>query len=123
MTTGLILFAHGARDPRWAEPFDRLLHKVATARPGLPVTLAYLELMTPNLESACDSLIGQGCTAVRIVPVFLGQGGHVRNDLPALAAGIQAQHPGVAIKLAIAVGDSDVVLDSIAAVCVEHLGT
>ena len=33
--TGLILFAHGARDPRWAEPFERLKRKVEAARPGL----------------------------------------------------------------------------------------
>ena len=118
MTTGLILFAHGARDPRWAEPFERLRHKVEAMRPGLPVTLAYLELMTPDLLTACATLVDQGCTRIRIVPIFLGQGGHVRRDLPALAAQVQGLHPAIPIDLATAIGDDDAVLDRVAAVCV-----
>ncbi len=118
MTTGLVLFAHGARDPRWAEPFERLRHKVAARRPEVPVSLAFLELMTPDLPTACATLITQGARRIRIVPIFLGQGGHVRQDLPALAAQVQAVHPDVAIELATAIGDDDAVLDRIAEVCV-----
>ncbi len=121
MTTGLVLFAHGARDPRWAEPFERLRHKVAALQPDAPVTLAYLELMTPDLPTACAALVAQGATKIRIVPIFLGQGGHVRQDLPALAAQVQALHPDVPIELAIAIGDDDAVLDRIAAVCIGGL--
>ena len=58
--TGLILFAHGARDPRWAEPFERLKRKVEAARPGMPVALAYLEIMEPDLMGATDALISAG---------------------------------------------------------------
>lgn len=43
---GMILFGHGARDPRWAEPFERLATKLRTMR-SAPVSLAFLELMTP----------------------------------------------------------------------------
>lgn len=97
--TGLILFAHGARDPRWAEPFERLKRKVEAARPGLPVALAYLEIMQPDLAAAADALIAAGCRSLRIVPVFLGQGGHVREDLPQLADAVRARHPAMAIEL------------------------
>jgi sirohydrochlorin ferrochelatase len=35
MTQGLILFAHGARDPRWAAPFEAVAARVrAPARRG-----------------------------------------------------------------------------------------
>jgi len=122
MTTGLVLFAHGARDPRWAEPFERLRHKVAALRPDAPVVLAFLELMTPDLPTACAALVNQGAVRIRIVPIFLGQGGHVRQDLPALAGQVQALHPAVLIELATAIGDDDAVLDRIAAVCVGGLG-
>lgn len=119
--TGLILFAHGARDPRWAEPFERLKRKVHTARPGVPVALAYLEIMQPDLADAADQLIAAGCRSLRIVPVFLGQGGHVRDDLPAIVAKLTARHPDVAIALVTAVGDHDAVLDRIADVAIEGL--
>ena len=120
---GLILFAHGARDPRWAEPFERLKRKVEAADPGTLVELAYLEFMTPDLEGAAARLVAQGCQALVVVPIFLGQGGHVRQDLPALVARVEAAHPGVAVTLRAAVGEDDRVLDRIAEICVESIGT
>ena len=121
MTTGLILFAHGARDPRWAEPFERLRQKVAAARPGMPVALAFLELMTPHLGTATAALVAQGCTSIRVVPIFLGQGGHVRQDLPRLIGEAQFRHPAVGFELTTAVGEDESVLSRIAEVCVGGL--
>ncbi|HAN56086.1 MAG TPA: cobalamin biosynthesis protein CbiX, partial [Betaproteobacteria bacterium] len=37
---GLILFAHGARDPRWAVPFERLQALTQAQRPDWQVALA-----------------------------------------------------------------------------------
>ena len=61
----------------------------------------------------------QGCQALRVVPIFLGQGGHVRQDLPALVARVEAAHPGVAVTLRTAVGEDERVLDRIAEICIE----
>jgi sirohydrochlorin cobaltochelatase len=120
--TGLILFAHGARDARWREPFERLVHKVETARPDLAVALAFLEFMQPDLATAAHALVARGCRKLRIVPVFLGQGGHVREDLPAVVAAVRERHPDLYIDLRIAVGEDDAVLDQIAAVALAGLG-
>jgi hypothetical protein len=68
MTQGLILFAHGARDPRWAEPFEAVAARVAAQRPGVAVRLAFLELMTPDLPQAGAELVAAGCTASRWCP-------------------------------------------------------
>jgi len=119
--TGLILFAHGARDARWREPFERLRSKVATARPDLGVALAFLEIMQPDLASAADALVAAGCTTLRIVPVFLGQGGHVREDLPAAVEEVRARHPGLAVELRLAVGEDEGVLNEIVATAIAGL--
>ena len=118
---GLILFAHGARDARWREPFERLVGKARAARPGLAASLAFLELMDPDLEAAVTDLAARGCTSIRVVPVFLGQGGHVREDLPAAVERVRRRYPGVAITLREAVGEDDTVLDRIAAVALDGL--
>jgi sirohydrochlorin cobaltochelatase len=117
----LILFAHGSRDPGWAEPFERLRAKIESVRPGLPVALAYLELMTPDLGAAVDRMVAAGCDHVRVVPVFLGQGGHVRRDLPELIDRAAARHGGLAIELAPPLGEHEAVLEQMAAVCVDGL--
>jgi sirohydrochlorin cobaltochelatase len=117
----LVLFAHGARDPRWREPFERLAAKTRAERPGLTVRLAFLEFMDPDLDAAVDDLAAQGYAAIRVVPVFLGQGGHVREDLPATVERVRSRHPRIAIELRQAVGEDDGVLDRIAAVAVAGL--
>ena len=81
---GLLLFAHGARDTAWAAPFEAVLARVRTQRPDAQVTLAFLELMSPDLATAAAQLVRRGCQRVDVVPLFLGTGGHVRRDVPLL---------------------------------------
>jgi sirohydrochlorin cobaltochelatase len=121
MASGLILFAHGARDARWREPFERLLAKVAAQRPEVAVSLAFLELMQPDLAGAVDALAARGCDVVRVFPVFLGQGGHVRQSLPAAVDAVRRTHPSIRIDLQSAVGEDDDVLERIAAVSLAGL--
>lgn len=115
MTQGLILFAHGARDPRWALPFQAVADRVRAQRPGIEVRLAFLEFMTPSIAEAGSELAAQGCTQVQVVPLFLGAGGHVRKDLPALLDALRTQHPATAFTLHPAVGELDPVIDAMAA--------
>jgi sirohydrochlorin cobaltochelatase len=120
---GIVLFAHGARDARWAEPFERLAEKLrALAGPGTQVSLAFLELMTPDLPAAVAAQVAAGCTSITVVPVFFGQGGHVRRDLPLVIDACRAAHPGVEIRSAVPVGEDDAVLDALAAYCLRQLG-
>ena len=113
MKDGLILFAHGSREPDWAQPVERIASQL---RKDFRVELAYLEQMRPTLEEAVAALVGGGAKRVRIVPLFLGQGGHIRNDLPKLAQEARARHPGIEIVLDQTIGERKEVTDAIAAV-------
>ena len=114
-STGLLLFAHGARDPRWAQPFEAVAERVVEARPGTPVRLAFLEFMAPSLAEAGAQLVALGCTRVEVVPLFLGAGGHVRKDLPVMLEALRVAHPGVHFGLHPAVGEVPSVVDAMAA--------
>ena len=122
----LILFAHGARDARWAEPFERLRDRVdgllaensASGASSTRVALAFLELMEPDLDRATDRLVADGCTTLTIVPVFLGQGSHLRRDLPILVEKLRERLPAIEIAITGAAGEDDAVLDAIAHYCV-----
>jgi sirohydrochlorin cobaltochelatase len=114
MKDGLLLFAHGARDPNWALPFEDVVRRIQKQQPELPVVLAFLEFMTPDLMSGGASLAAQGCTEVKVVPLFLGAGGHVRKDLPELLARLSAAHPAVTWALQPAIGESDCVVAAMA---------
>jgi sirohydrochlorin cobaltochelatase len=114
----IILFAHGARDERWGEPFARIASKVRAAAPELLVEVAYLEHLEPSLEQAARRLAKLGATAIRVVPLFLGRGGHLRVDAPRVVAAAKTALPGIAIEIARAAGEDDAVIDALAAYCV-----
>ncbi|MFN9745861.1 MAG: sirohydrochlorin chelatase [Betaproteobacteria bacterium] len=121
MTHGLILFAHGARDPRWAAPFEAVAATVRAARPGLPVRLAFLEFMAPTLHEAGSELVAAGCSHLTVLPMFLGAGGHVRQDLPLLLDELRAAHAGLQVALQPAVGEIDSVVAAMAAAALARL--
>lgn len=117
MKNALILFAHGARDPKWAAPFERLQKLVQAQQPDVLVRLAFLELMTPKLPELVQELVQNGCTEATVVPIFFGQGGHVLRDLPLLIEQLNVEHPGMSIKTVPAVGEDTAVLNAVASYC------
>jgi sirohydrochlorin cobaltochelatase len=110
----LVLFAHGARDPQWAEPFKRIQSAIRARRPGSVVELAFLEIMRPALADAIATLVTGGHRRITIAPLFMAQGGHLRHDLPRLLDAVRAQHAGVEFTLLPAVGDVETILNAIA---------
>ena len=114
MSSGLILFAHGARDARWAEPFLAIAERIRVADPGRPVELAFLELMEPDLGEAARRLAAGGAGKIDVVPLFLGMGGHLRNDLPPLVEALRAALPGIDIRLHPAIGENEAVIAVVA---------
>ena len=117
----LVLFAHGARAAGWAEPFERLRDQTRARLPDVAVSLAFLELMEPRLPAEVAALAASGVQDVTIVPVFLGVGGHLLRDLPALVAQLQLDHPGMQVTVAGAVGEDPGVLAAMTAYCVGAL--
>ncbi|MEM5340116.1 sirohydrochlorin chelatase [Paraburkholderia azotifigens] len=120
---GIVLFAHGARDARWAEPFQRLSARLRELRgesASGPVSLAFLELMTPDLPAAVAQQVADGASVVTVVPVFFGQGGHIRRDLPLILDQCRAAHPSVEIRCSTAVGEDADVIEAIAGYCLRQ---
>jgi sirohydrochlorin cobaltochelatase len=117
MEKALVLFAHGARAAGWAAPFQRLRDLTAARRPDCAVSLAFLELMTPSLPDEVGAQVALGARDVTIVPVFLGQGGHLLRDLPLLLDQLRASHPQVTFRTVPAVGEDPGVLAAMAAYC------
>jgi sirohydrochlorin cobaltochelatase len=115
VTTGIVLLAHGSRDPEWSAPFERLAQRVRSRRGAAGVAVAYLELSPPTLDEAIGELVGGGATEIVVAPLFLAPGGHVRRDLPRTIERLRARHPGVAMHILPTIGEADPLLDAIAA--------
>ena len=112
--SAILLFAHGARDPSWAEPFRRIVTRLDQKQPGIRVELAFLELMPPTLASAVAGLAAEGIGHITVVPLFLAQGGHLKQDLPRLIDDIRGHYPSLRIDVTQAIGDSEDLTNAIA---------
>jgi len=113
----LILFAHGARDPQWARPVQAVAQRLTTENPDLPVVIAFLEFMTPSLPEAIDAIVRQSggvSQQIDILPFFIAQGGHLREEVPAMLAEIRGQHPQLELRLLPPLGELPSVQDAIA---------
>ena len=109
----IILFGHGARDIRWREPFDQLVTLWSAQYPNTLVELAFMEMMQPSLDGAVSSLADSGATQITVMPVFFGQGGHLRNDFPVLLDACREKFPQITLSVTPAVGEDQAVLQAI----------
>ena len=112
-SSAIVLFAHGARDPEWAQPFRKIQRAIEARQPGTTVELAFLEIMVPALADAVAGLVKAGHTRITVAPLFMAQGGHLKNDLPKILDAIRAEHRGSEITLLPAIGEVDAILDAI----------
>ncbi len=102
---GVVLFAHGSRDPLWRAPIEAVEARMRQQSPGLEVRSAYLELAEPDLPAAVRDLAARGVRRLTVVPMFLGTGKHAREDLPQLVQALRAEHPDMAITVQGAIGE------------------
>ena len=115
----IVLFAHGSRDPLWHRPMQAVATRVEQRLPNARVACAFLELSSPSLDDAVQQLVDAGCTHVRVVPMFLGVGKHVREDLPGMLKSLIDQHPLIVFEPLPAVGEHPDLLDLMAEIAVE----
>ncbi len=96
---GVIVFAHGSRDPLWRSPVEAIAQAIGAADPAVHTRCAYLELCEPDLPSAAAELVALGVQHIRVMPLFFGMGKHAREDLPLLIEHWTAAHPLIPIDL------------------------
>ena len=119
----LILFAHGARDPRWAQALHGLRESLLSRLPQSRVELAFLELQSPKLADALAAAAAAGSTRIDIAPVFWASGGHIVNDLPPILAGFRRAFPQVRVEVLPVLSELPGMTDFIAGVLHNLAGT
>lgn len=112
-SSAILLFAHGAREPEWARPFEEVRDRLRVQ--GLRVELAYLEIMKPTLEEAVNALAAEGAMNVTVVPLFLARGKHLKRELPKMIDAVRRNHAGMELRITPALGEEPEILSAITA--------
>ena len=116
---GIVLLAHGSRDPLWHRPVQSVARAIQQHAPGLPLECAYIEISQPDLNEAVERLMHAGVEAIRVIPLFLGVGRHAREDIPRLIANLTEQYPQVQFDLRPAVGEDERLIALLAQIALE----
>ena len=109
---GIVLFAHGSRDPLWRAPMEAVRQQIEAQSAAAAVRCAYLELCAPSLPDVVQELLAESAshsthiTHITVVPMFLGTGKHAREDLPVLVQALRNAHPSVQFHIQPAIGEN-----------------
>lgn len=78
-----VVVAHGTTHLEGLLTLDALLERVRFLRPGLSVSLSFVSKAEPRPDAVLRELAARGAREAVVLPLFLGSGYHVRQDIPA----------------------------------------
>jgi len=117
---GVVVFAHGSRDPQWRLPVEAVAQQITQRDPSVAVSCAYLELCEPDLPTACHDLVKKGVNRIHVLPLFFGMGKHAREDLPTLMRAMEKAHPAVHFEQLATAGEDPRLTALLARIALEH---
>lgn len=97
----LLIVAHGSRRKESNEEVRRLANRIKeNAGPAFDLVMsAFLEISSPQIDSAVADLVDSGATEIKVFPYFLSAGTHVVCDVPRLIKEEEEAYPGIHFEL------------------------
>lgn len=108
---GILIIAHGSRANETKITLDRIVNMVRKKIPKTVIAVGYMEFSDPSIEKGLTQLVEQGATAIKVVPYFLFEGIHIREDIPPIIAKFAEKRPGVVITIGSTLGADERLAD------------
>ncbi|MBX2859895.1 MAG: CbiX/SirB N-terminal domain-containing protein [Vampirovibrio sp.] len=109
----LVLYAHGSRDPRWKQPFEKMLASLQESVGATKVSLAYMEMATPTLTDVARQAAAEGVTELTVLPIFWSAGAHVSQDIPRIADSVHQEFPNLTMTVLPPAGEHPKIVDAL----------
>lgn len=109
---GLLLVAHGSRDPRAQRAVHRATDRVRSQLPAVSVRTAFLDFADPGPVEALVRMADTGSCQIVVVPFLMTAAYHVHVDLPAAVREASDLRPGLQVRTAPALGPDPRLLDA-----------
>lgn len=97
--TGVLLLAHGSREGDTEKTMRQITEYVRKELQTDMVEEAYLQFREKNLETGLKGLINRGADDIKVIPYFLFEGVHIKEDIPAEIEVFSKQFPNVKITM------------------------
>lgn len=96
--TGVLIVAHGSRENDTEKTMETIRDYVQQELGFDQIVEAYMEFRSMNISSGLLKLMERGADDIKVVPYFLFEGVHIKEDIPQEIAKFQAEHPEVRIR-------------------------
>ena len=96
MKKAYILLLHGSRRPKEGE-IEAIVKTLPEAQRS-NVHVAYLELQKPSMAESFAACV-DGLDEVHVLPLFVLEGRHVREDIPEIAAEMREKYPKIKVVI------------------------
>ncbi|MDR2518485.1 MAG: CbiX/SirB N-terminal domain-containing protein [Spirochaetaceae bacterium] len=103
-TEGVLLLAHGSRVAETEETMGAIKTYVSQELGGVPLEIGFLQFSKTDLRHGLEALIRQGATQIKVIPYFLFNGVHIREDIPAEIAAFAKDRPDITVTLGATLG-------------------
>jgi len=115
--TGILLLAHGSREGDTEVTMHKVTAYVKDILQNDMVEEAYLQFREQNLENGLLRLIERGAGEIIVIPYFLFEGVHIKEDIPAELKEFCSHHPDIKITMGKTLGAdrrlADIVADRV----------
>lgn len=96
---GILILAHGSREKSTESTLREIVAMIDKRVSSCVIETAYLQFSDVNLEAGLNKLVEQGVTEIKVIPYFLFEGVHIREDIPAELEVYKQQHPDLQISM------------------------
>jgi len=96
---GVLIVGHGSRRIETERILESVVEMTRKELPETIMEIAYMEFGKQNIPAGLDVLAGQGAVEIAVVPYFLFDGIHIKEDIPEALEEYQATHPNIKISM------------------------
>ena len=96
---GVLIVGHGSRRKETEQILESVVEMARTKLQEIPTEIAYMELSERNIPTGLDALIAQGVDDIAVVPYFLFDGVHIKEDIPQAIEEYKSAHPNIKFNM------------------------
>jgi sirohydrochlorin ferrochelatase len=104
---GVLIVGHGSRRKETELILESVVLTARKKLPEIPVEIAYMEFGEQSIPVGLDKLVNLGAGEIAVVPYFLYDGIHIREDIPEALEEYKAVHPHLKITMGKPLGEDE----------------
>ncbi len=107
---GILVIGHGSRSKDAYDTFYKIVDSLKV-KTGEEVEGCFMEISPPYIPEIIDKMYEKGVSSITILPYFLYEGIHIKEDIPEILERVRSKYPEIEFKIAKPLGYHDLLID------------